>query len=225
MFYSSVWDPRLILSQIATIQCVYYLSLGGMLMLLDLLSGYSLTFTQMFSYKATSMHTWHGWIVIVSMPFTSLAGAFGLFVVVERSKKCLDYTVTAWIFHLCTCWIYGGFPRGWTWWLVNIFSLILMAVLGEYLCMRREMTDIPLGRPLGSRGAYTQVTQSSSSSSLPQAGSSSSSSSSSIGDIIPDPQSPSLDAMHHFSEKLNASLISTVSVLGTPPLTSAKEHP
>ena len=29
-------------------------------------------------------------------------------------------------------------------WAVNVMSLIMMALLGEYLCMRRELQDIPL---------------------------------------------------------------------------------
>ena len=29
-------------------------------------------------------------------------------------------------------------------WAVNLMSLIMMALLGEYLCMRRELQDIPL---------------------------------------------------------------------------------
>ena len=41
--------------------------------------------------------------------------------------------------HLCLCVWYGGFPIAWEWWAVNAMSLVLMALLGEFLCMRREM--------------------------------------------------------------------------------------
>eukprot|EP01112_Ceratiomyxa_fruticulosa_P007894 TRINITY_DN2057_c0_g1_i1.p1 TRINITY_DN2057_c0_g1~~TRINITY_DN2057_c0_g1_i1.p1 ORF type:complete len:208 (+),score=24.12 TRINITY_DN2057_c0_g1_i1:160-783(+) len=151
MFYSSIWDPRLIVGQIITIQCVFYLSLGGFLLAFDSLLGHSLTFTQIFSYKATSVHNTYGRITIFGTLFCSISGAFGLLYIVERSKKCLDHTATCWLVHIIGCWIYDGFPRGWTWWIVNATCLVFMAVMGEYLCMRREMLEIPLTRPLGSR--------------------------------------------------------------------------
>ncbi|KAL8554881.1 hypothetical protein ACS0TY_002889 [Phlomoides rotata] len=33
-----------------------------------------------------------------------------------------------------------------TWSVVNITGFAVMALLGEYLCMRRELRDIPIGR-------------------------------------------------------------------------------
>lgn len=33
-----------------------------------------------------------------------------------------------------------------TWWVVNITSLAIMALLSEYLCMRRELREIPISR-------------------------------------------------------------------------------
>ena len=40
--------------------------------------------------------------------------------------------------------LYDGLPDHWEWWAVNGMSVVLMALLGEYLCMRRELQDIPL---------------------------------------------------------------------------------
>ena len=62
------------------------------------------------------------------------------------TKKCLDFTATWHILHLCGCTLYDGFPNSWEWWAVAIANLIVMSLLGEYLCMRREMRDIPLFR-------------------------------------------------------------------------------
>ncbi|VAH77301.1 unnamed protein product [Triticum turgidum subsp. durum] len=31
-----------------------------------------------------------------------------------------------------------------TWWVVNIVGLAIMSLLGEYLCIRRELKDIPV---------------------------------------------------------------------------------
>ena len=85
-----------------------------------------------------------GWITIVAALLNALAGAAFLCVVVERAKKCLDFTVTAHFMHLCSCSLYDGLPDHWEWWAVNGMSVVLMALLGEYLCMRRELQDIPL---------------------------------------------------------------------------------
>ncbi|KAL0441558.1 UNVERIFIED_CONTAM: protein SYS1 [Sesamum radiatum] len=43
--------------------------------------------------------------------------------------------------HLFICIIYGGWPSSITWWVVNITSLAVTALLGEYLCMRRELRE------------------------------------------------------------------------------------
>ena len=67
--------------------------------------------------------------------------------VVERAKKCLDFAATAHILHFLGTIIYNQtFPASWTWWIVNVICLIIMSVLGEYLCMNRELQEIPLTR-------------------------------------------------------------------------------
>ena len=63
--------------------------------------------------------------------------------------QCLDFTVTVYLLHLLVCVCYSGIPRLWAWWLCNIVAMIIMAVLGEYLCMRSELAAIPVG---GSQG-------------------------------------------------------------------------
>ena len=37
-------------------------------------------------------------------------------------------------------------PAGWV---VNGMAMAIAALLGEWLCVRRELQDIPLGKPLG----------------------------------------------------------------------------
>ncbi|RCV26020.1 hypothetical protein SETIT_5G211600v2, partial [Setaria italica] len=76
--------------------------------------------------------------------FPDLAG-FMLYVI-ERAKKCLDFAATLYIIHLFICIVYGGWPASVTWWVVNIAGLAIMALLGEYLCIRRELKEIPISR-------------------------------------------------------------------------------
>lgn len=71
--------------------------------------------------------------------------------VVERAKKCLDFSATLCIIHIFICIIYGGWPSSLTWWVVNISGLAVMALLGEYLCIKRELREIPITRHRASK--------------------------------------------------------------------------
>lgn len=74
-----------------------------------------------------------------------LFSALGLLYFIRRGKQCLDFTITVHFFHLLGCWIYNSrFPSTLTWWLVHIVCTALMAAIGEYLCMRIELREIPL---------------------------------------------------------------------------------
>jgi len=74
-----------------------------------------------------------------------------LSLVVERAKKCLDFTATLYLLHLLFCCAYRGWPRSAEWWLLNGAGLATMAVLGEWLCLRKEMQDIPMTQGLGAQ--------------------------------------------------------------------------
>ena len=59
-------------------------------------------------------------------------------------SQCLDFAVTVFVIHLVVSLCYAGFPHSWAWWLTNLIGLAIMAMLGEYLCMRSELAAIPL---------------------------------------------------------------------------------
>jgi hypothetical protein len=65
-------------------------------------------------------------------------------IIVEKSKKVLDFSVTLFIIHFMACVFYNGVPRTWDWWIIHILGTIMMVLMGEYLCAKREMDDIPL---------------------------------------------------------------------------------
>jgi len=67
-----------------------------------------------------------------------------LAVVVEKSRKCLDFGSTTYLLHLFVCSATREVPSSWDWWVVHVVGLVVMVVLGEYLCSRVEMRDIPL---------------------------------------------------------------------------------
>jgi len=145
MFYGSVWDPKLIISQMLTMQCLFYLFLGMFLWFLDIITENYLTLDQIFLVNAMSFTSVIGLITIASHLLNAIAGSLLLVYVVERAKKCLDFAATVHILHLVFSSIYSRhFPTTWVWWVINIICLVLMAVIGEYLCMRRELKEIPL---------------------------------------------------------------------------------
>lgn len=147
MFYGAVvWDPWLIVAQIVCLQCLYYVTLGLVFALLVGTRVSRMSLFYFFDFAAVSASTVTGWCVIASFLLSSLAGAGYLLYLVERAKKCLDFSATLYIIHLFICVVYGGWPSSFAWWIVNVAGLAIMALLGEYLCIRRELREIPISR-------------------------------------------------------------------------------
>ncbi|XP_041994299.1 protein SYS1 homolog isoform X2 [Salvia splendens] len=147
MFYgAAAWDPWLIVAQIVCLQCLYYLTLGLCLSVLVAPRVYKMSLVYFFDFATVTASAPTGWCVIASIFLTSIAGA-GVFVyIVERTRKCFDFSSTVYIIHLFICLLYGGWPSTITWWVVNITGLAVMVLLGEHLCKKRELRDIPVGR-------------------------------------------------------------------------------
>ncbi|KAJ6696214.1 SYS1 [Salix koriyanagi] len=147
MFYgASVWDPWLIVAQIVCLQCLYYLTLGFFLSFLVGTRVSHLTLVYFFDFATITTSTVTGCCVIASLLLTSFAGAGYMVFLIERAKKCLDFSATLYIIHLFKCIIYGGWPSSISWWVVNGTGFAVMALLGEYLCIKRELREIPIAR-------------------------------------------------------------------------------
>lgn len=87
-----------------------------------------------------------GRLVIVAFVINSLVGAIGLWFIVRRTKLCLDFSCTFHIVHLVICWFYNAsFPSTVSWWLLNAVCAALMCVCGEFLCLKTELQEIPVG--------------------------------------------------------------------------------
>jgi len=66
-------------------------------------------------------------------------------VIVQRTKLCLDFAATLYGFNLLfTRWYSGQLPNSLVWWLLQGACLAIVAVGGEWLCMRRELAPITL---------------------------------------------------------------------------------
>ncbi|KPP72093.1 protein SYS1-like [Scleropages formosus] len=144
-FRSYIWDPVLIICQIVLMQCIYYSFLGLWLAGVDSLVQNSRSLDQIFSYEVLGFSTPQGRLSMMAFVLNSLTCALGLWFFIRRGKQCLDFTVTVHFFHMIACWIYNAhLPVALSWWLVNVTCVALMAVIGEYLCMRTELRAIPV---------------------------------------------------------------------------------
>lgn len=84
--------------------------------------------------------------VILTFVLNSLVGALLLWLIVRRTKLCLDFSFTWHLFHLIICWWYSqAFPATFSWWLLNIACATLMCITGEFLCLKTELQEIPVG--------------------------------------------------------------------------------
>lgn len=96
------------------------------------------------SFQISREFDWPAWLNFLCLIPQHRAGI--LLYLIERAKKCLDFSATLYIIHLFICIVYGGWPSSLTWWIVNVTGLAVMALLGEYLCIKRELREIPITR-------------------------------------------------------------------------------
>ena len=121
------FDPRLIFTQIAALQSFHYAILSLFLQFSSVLFGRRpATLDAVFA--SGGLELWSS--DAASVLAAGAAGAFLLAVIVEKSKKCLDFAATLFLLHLLACTLYpggggyrpiwaGGSPTWagrWSWW-------------------------------------------------------------------------------------------------------------
>lgn len=148
---AEVFDPRLIISQIIIMQTSHYFILGFILLIFDLFSSNYLCLDQYFNYKLFNLRTLFGALTFTAWIINAFFGAFALYFVVQRTKKCLDFSITVYVIHLLICIFYKGFPLRWEWWILNISNVVIMTLVGEFLCYRRELQYIPVKKTISKR--------------------------------------------------------------------------
>jgi len=141
---NAAYNPKLILSQMLAMQCFHYFFFGLVIQVNHVIFATSITLDRIFSTKYLNFWSAEGWIDNYAVLLTFMFQAVLLAVIVEKSRKCLDFSVTLFFIHFCACSIYGGFPATWDWWIIHILGTIIMILMGEYLCSRKELMDIPL---------------------------------------------------------------------------------
>eukprot|EP01013_Petalomonas_cantuscygni_P025463 TRINITY_DN47429_c0_g1_i1.p1 TRINITY_DN47429_c0_g1~~TRINITY_DN47429_c0_g1_i1.p1 ORF type:complete len:200 (-),score=23.42 TRINITY_DN47429_c0_g1_i1:394-993(-) len=136
-------DSLYIVLQIVTVQAWFYFTLALFVTLFDSIAVVTPSLGQIFSAQAMTLDDAEGLVPIVAYVVSSVLAAVYITFVVERSKLCLDFSVTLGTIHTTTCAVMNGFPSSTVWWMCIILSTAIVAILAESLCVRRELRDVP----------------------------------------------------------------------------------
>ena len=135
--------PSFILLQITALTSLSYVLHILLLQLNYLLFGTPLSLSRIFSSQYLDVATAAGWGSNIFVIMSSLLTAVLLSLIVGKSKKCLDFTLTTFLLHVIFSIAHSGFPKTWDWWIVHAIGVATTACAGEWLCSRRELADIP----------------------------------------------------------------------------------
>ncbi|VDN31382.1 unnamed protein product [Gongylonema pulchrum] len=136
-FRSYVWDPGLIIAQIVCMQAIFYTAFCVVTAIASV-RGLHPSLQQIFASQVTLQGAT---VQLLSAAFC----AFALSRVVGRSKQCLDFSCTVHFWHAIFVTLYReSFITQIYWWLLQLSSIAVCTVLGEYLCLRIESREIPV---------------------------------------------------------------------------------
>jgi hypothetical protein len=141
------FNPRLIFSQIVALQSLHYVILSFLFQINSFFyTNSTITIDRIFTAKHLNLWTTEGRIDAMTIFISSLFGSVLLAIIVEKSKKCLDFAVTLFFVHFMICTIYDGKAvlQSFDFWIVHVLGMIIMVLAGEFLCSRKELMDIPL---------------------------------------------------------------------------------
>eukprot|EP01122_Echinamoeba_exundans_P006211 TRINITY_DN1707_c0_g1_i1.p1 TRINITY_DN1707_c0_g1~~TRINITY_DN1707_c0_g1_i1.p1 ORF type:complete len:157 (-),score=15.26 TRINITY_DN1707_c0_g1_i1:535-1005(-) len=140
----TVFDPALTAAQILALQCLFYLFLGAFSAMSDLIFNAAISVDQVFEWSVVSFGTASGRAIISASLINSSILAVALVFIVHRAKSVLDFTATIYFLHFLMCLLFSGFPSNWLWWLLQLVCFGIQTLLGEYLCVRREIREMPI---------------------------------------------------------------------------------
>jgi hypothetical protein len=150
-FRKNDFDAVLVLAQIILVQSLFYLLLALIQGLFFLLLGNTITLITLTSWNAVDSSTGQGWAIILCLLFHSALMSLVMLFVVERARLCLDFSVTAYGFHvLISWWSAGSFPFSLIYWLVVAICTVILTRLSQEICMYQELKPINLSG--GGRG-------------------------------------------------------------------------
>ncbi|KAJ2487925.1 Integral membrane protein of the Golgi [Coemansia sp. RSA 2050] len=87
-----------------------------------------------------------GWVIGVGLVCMGFANILPLVYMVERSRLCVDFSLTFFTIHLLLTWWHQGWspPSTLLWWMAVVASGSVMAFGGRAACVRRELLPIAI---------------------------------------------------------------------------------
>merc|ERR1712038_1610415 len=143
-FRAYIWDPLLIISQIIAMQSFYYVSLCLILTFLFQLSTHHPEMHHVLDPTYINLSNLENTLVVIANIVNSLAVSVFLWIIVQRSKLCLDFTCTLHLFQMLIGWMNSGKLFTFSSLIIQIICISISSIAGEFLCMRSEMKAIPL---------------------------------------------------------------------------------
>ncbi|KAI6231309.1 hypothetical protein M3Y95_00368100 [Aphelenchoides besseyi] len=156
-FRTAKWDPSLIIGQIACNQCMFYSAECALMFMWSFIGAYKPNLDHVFTPITARP------VSIIQLISAAVLG-YAFSHVLQRAKNCLDFACTLHFWHLILVVIYNGlFPTQLNWWLLQLISVTVATVTGEYFCMLKESAEIPLTTQSASGSSANQQPSSSSS--------------------------------------------------------------
>eukprot|EP00040_Diaphanoeca_grandis_P017497 m.91381 g.91381 ORF g.91381 m.91381 type:complete len:193 (+) comp26462_c0_seq4:402-980(+) len=137
-----VFDPFLIILQILTIQCFFYVALAVVLHWVAASASTPLSIDLLFTSKAMTIWQVKAAYLMVAPISGGLIGW-----IVGRAKQCLDFAATIHVLHLVFTMFYATFPTTASWWVVNTVSAAITASVAEYVSMNINLEAIRVTNP------------------------------------------------------------------------------
>ncbi|CAO3636685.1 unnamed protein product [Cunninghamella blakesleeana] len=154
------WDPILNITQIISLQSCYYIVLSLLLWIAFGLTGVPITLDALFQVNIFTMDNVFGWTLGLVWLMNAIANVILILIIVQRARQVLDFVLTLHGGHILACWVYiGKFPTNLSWWFIQILSILIMTLGGEWACMKYEMKPILIQSSLrgGNKNTNTQL--------------------------------------------------------------------
>ncbi|CAF9906825.1 hypothetical protein IMSHALPRED_005365 [Imshaugia aleurites] len=139
-------SPLRLLTQIITLQLLYYLCVTTLLLFTSLTAGKPFTPDLVLSWRSLRGDTAAGWTLGVCWLGGSFCGIILLLLLIARSKLVPDFALTLHALHLLATSLYSrALPAHALWWALQAASAALMVAGGVWTCRWRELRPIAFG--------------------------------------------------------------------------------
>ena len=101
-----MFDPVLIVLQIVAMQCGYYFLKGSLFVAADTVFDVEISLDHFFTSHFIQLTAFSGILESCVNFLSAVAGAWLLSVVVEKSKKCVDFAFTLYFIDTIVCVVY-----------------------------------------------------------------------------------------------------------------------